>query len=52
MPGDGEQDMEAMIAASKEIGMKWIIVEQDEPAKNKTPFECAEENINYLKMKL
>lgn len=50
--GDGEQDMEAMIAASKEIGMKWIIVEQDEPAKNKTPFECAEENINYLKMKL
>ena len=27
---------------------KWLVVEQDEPTKGKTPMECAKMSIEYL----
>jgi len=47
--GSGLQDIPSIIAAAEKAGTKWIIVEQDEPSEGKTPLECAEISINYLK---
>ena len=47
--GYGLQDFPAILDASKEVGAKWVVVEQDSPSMGKTPLECAEMSINYLK---
>ena len=47
--GYGKQDFPAILAASEAAGAKWVIVEQDEPALEKTPLECAELSVKYLK---
>lgn len=47
--GYGVQDFPAILDASKEVDAKWVIVEQDNPSMSKTPIECAEMSINYLK---
>ena len=47
--GTGVQDIPAIIAAAKEAGSKWLIVEQDNPSLQKSPLECIEMSINYLK---
>lgn len=47
--GSGLQDFPAILAASKEVGAKWVVVEQDSPSMGKTPLECAESSIKYLK---
>ena len=47
--GYGVQDFPAILNASKEVGAKWVVVEQDNPSMGKTPIECAEMSINYLK---
>lgn len=47
--GSGKQDFPAILAASKEVGARWVVVEQDMPSMGKTPMECAEMSINYLK---
>ena len=47
--GSGVQDFPAILEASKEVGAKWVVVEQDSPSMGKTPLECAEMSINYLK---
>lgn len=47
--GSGKQDFPAILAASKEVGARWVVVEQDNPSMDKTPLECAEMSINYLK---
>ena len=47
--GSGVQDFPAILAASKEVGAKWVVVEQDEPSMGKNRLECAEVSINYLK---
>ncbi len=47
--GYGKQDFPAILKASEEAGAKWVIVEQDDPSLDKTPMECAEMSINYLK---
>lgn len=46
--GSGKQDFPAILAASKEVGARWVVVEQDNPSMDKTPLECAEMSINYL----
>ncbi len=47
--GSGLQDFPSILKASKEVGAEWVVVEQDEPSMNKTPLECAEASINYLR---
>ena len=46
--GKGCQDFAAIVAAAKEGGAKWYIVEQDEPSMGLTALECAKESIEYL----
>ena len=47
--GNGVQDIPAIIAAAKEAGSKWLVVEQDQPSMGKTPIECAATSMEYLK---
>ena len=47
--GSGVQNFPAILDASKEVGAKWVVVEQDNPSMGKTPIECAEASIKYLK---
>lgn len=47
--GYGKQDFPEILKAAEEGGAKWVIVEQDNPAMDKTPIECAEMSINYLR---
>ena len=47
--GCGFQNFPAILDACKEVNAKWVIVEQDSPSMDKTPLECAETSINYLK---
>ena len=47
--GKGMQDMPAILAASEDAGAEWVIVEQDEPSMGKSPMECAQISIEYLK---
>ncbi|MFG6119711.1 sugar phosphate isomerase/epimerase family protein [Thalassobacillus sp. B23F22_16] len=48
--GTGGVDIEAVLAAGEETGVKWWIVEQDE--SRRSPFESLEISMNYLKNKL
>ena len=43
-----EHAVKLSIAAEK-AGAEWVVVEQDDPSMCKTPMECAEMSINYLK---
>ncbi len=47
--GYGKQNFPAILDACKESGTEWVIVEQDRPSMDKTPLECAEMSIKYLK---
>lgn len=47
--GSGQQDFPAIIKAAERSGAKWFVVEQDSPSMDKTPLECAEISIKYLK---
>lgn len=47
--GSGKQDFPAILKAAEDAGAGWVVVEQDSPALDKTPLECAEMSINYLK---
>jgi sugar phosphate isomerase/epimerase len=47
--GYGVQDFPAILDAGEKAGAKWVVVEQDEPSMGKTPLECAEMSINYLR---
>lgn len=48
--GSGVQDFPAILEASREVGTRWVVVEQDAPSMNKTSLECAEASIDYLKV--
>lgn len=47
--GYGDQDIPSILAASQDAGASWVIVELDQPARGKTPMECVEMSINYLR---
>lgn len=47
--GSGVQNFPEILAAAEEIGIKWVVVEQDQPSMEKTPMECAEMSVKYLK---
>lgn len=47
--GKGMQDFNEILKASEDAGAEWVVVEQDRPSMEKTPMECAEISIAYLK---
>ncbi|MGI6772503.1 MAG: sugar phosphate isomerase/epimerase [Clostridiales bacterium] len=47
--GHGVQDMPSILAAAEKAGSKWLVVEQDRPAKHNTPLESAKMSRDYLK---
>ena len=47
--GTGVQDIPSIIIAAQENGSKWLVVEQDNPSLQKTPLECMQMSIEYLK---
>ena len=47
--GNGRLDVPSVLAAAKEAGTEWLIVELDEPEAGKTPIECAADSRAYLK---
>lgn len=47
--GYGVMNFKSVIAAAEDNGVEWLIVEQDEPAMDKTSMECAKLSIEYLK---
>ena len=47
--GSGVQDFPAILAAAKDAGALWVVVEQDQPSMGLAPIECAEKRIHYLK---
>ena len=47
--GSGCQDWKKIVAAAEKAGAEWVVVEQDDPSMGKTPMECAEMSIGYVK---
>lgn len=47
--GYGVQDWAKIIAAAEKAGAEWVVVEQDSPSMDKSPLECVQMSINYLK---
>ena len=47
--GYGKQAFPSILAAAEDAGAGWVVVEQDSPALDKTPLECAKMSIDYLK---
>ncbi|MDR1734589.1 MAG: sugar phosphate isomerase/epimerase [Oscillospiraceae bacterium] len=48
--GHGCQDLPALLAASTDAGAKWVVVEQDRPAKGQTAMESAALSREALKV--
>ena len=46
---DKEAAGAAILEACKKAGTSWVVVEQDQPALDKTPLECAKMSIDYIK---
>jgi len=47
--GSGLQDFPAILAAAKEAGAEWVVVEQDQATMGLTPMESIKKSIDYLK---
>ena len=47
--GYGVQNFPAILEACKKAGTSWVVVEQDQPSLGKTPVECAQMSIDYIK---
>ncbi|MBR5541187.1 MAG: sugar phosphate isomerase/epimerase [Bacteroides sp.] len=47
--GYGVQDVPAIVKTAKEVGSKWLIVEQDQPSMGKTPMECVALSMETMK---
>ena len=47
--GYGVQNFPEILEACKKAGTSWVVVEQDQPALDKTPLECAKMSIDYIK---
>ena len=47
--GYGVQNFPDILAAVRDAGSEWIVVEQDEPAMGKSRLESVEMSINYLR---
>ena len=47
--GKGVQNFPEILKAAEEVGIKWVVVEQDNPSMGLTPMECAKTSMEYLK---
>ena len=47
--GSGLQDFPAILAAAKEAGSEWVVVEQDAPSMGLTPLESIKKSVEYLR---
>lgn len=47
--GKGVQNFPEILKAATEVGIKWVVVEQDEPSLGLSRMECAQTSIEYLK---
>lgn len=47
--GHGMQNIPSLLEAAKDAHASWVVVEQDMPSMGKTPLECAQTSIAYLK---
>jgi len=47
--GYGLQDIPTIVETAEKAGSQWLVVEQDMPSMDKTPMECAQMSISYLK---
>ena len=47
--GYGKQDIPTILAAADASGVKWLVVEQDNPSMGLSALACAEKSIGYLK---
>lgn len=47
--GSGMQNFPAILEASHDAGATWVVVEQDAPSMGKTPMECAQSSLEYVK---
>ncbi|MBQ8610985.1 MAG: sugar phosphate isomerase/epimerase [Oscillospiraceae bacterium] len=47
--GYGKQDWYGILNASEDAGAEWVVVEQDQPSIDRTPLQCAELSVNYLR---
>ena len=47
--GYGKQDFPAILAAAKDAGAEWVVVEQDSPSMGLDELGCAAKSIAYLK---
>jgi sugar phosphate isomerase/epimerase len=47
--GQGMQHFAKITDAAIKAGSRWFVIEQDEPSMGKTPLECAEMSIQYLR---
>lgn len=47
--GYGKQDFPAILAAAKDAGAAWVVVEQDSPSMGLDEMACAQKSIEYLK---
>ena len=47
--GYGKQDFPAILAAAKDAGAAWVVVEQDTPSMGLDELACAKKSIEYLK---
>lgn len=50
--GKGVQDFPSILAAAKQVGTQWVVVEQDMPSMDLSPLECAKTSIDYLKKEI
>jgi len=46
---DSSFEIPEIIKAADEVGIEWVVVEQDQPSLGLTPIECAKVSIEYLK---
>lgn len=47
--GYGCQNIPSILAAAKDAGATWVVVEQDAPSMGLSPMECAAKSVAYLR---
>lgn len=47
--GHGKQNFPEILASCEKAGAQWVVVEQDEPALDKSTLECAKMSIDYVR---
>ena len=46
--GKGVQNFPEILKAAEEVGIKWVVVDHDNPSMGLTPMDCAKTSMEYL----